>query len=250
MANLFRNIRKQLIGSNDYIKYAKYAIGEIFLIVIGILLALYLNHLNSESTKVEEQIKTLKEIKSNLNSSIISLERAIESEQNYMTYNLIILDYMNHKKPYDTLLDRAFGTYFWTISSNTVSAGYDYLKSKGIDLVTNDQLRSEISFIFESELLVLKNENEVWANNLQQNISYPYHVKHFIKYYPEDGASSDFEFARPFDYDLLLEDNYFKSINAEIISNRKWNINSIQNIIAKIQRLIAAIDIELGLLTE
>ena len=96
-----------------------------------------------------------------------------------MAYNLMILDYLDHEKPYDSLLDEAFGTYFWTISSTPVTGAYDYLKSKGIDLITNDSLRAEISFFFESELLVLKNENEVWANNLQQNISYPFHVKHF-----------------------------------------------------------------------
>ncbi len=236
------------MGSNNFIKYAKYAIGEIILIVIGILLALYLNHLNTERGIKAEQIKVLKEIKSNLNSSIISFDRAIESEKSYMAYNLMILDYMDHNKPYDSVLDRAFGTYFWTISSSAVTGAYDYLKSKGIDLITNDQLRSEISYFFESELLVLKNENEVWANNLQQNISYPFHVKHFRKYYPEGSASSDFEYASPFNYDLLLKDDYFKSINAEIISNRRWNINSLQETIDHIKTLVEDIDKELVLL--
>ena len=248
MIHLFRKMRKQLIESNDLFNYAKYAIGEIFLIVIGILLALYLNHLNTERGIKANQIKILKEIKSNLNSSTVSFERAIKSEQNYMAYNLMILDYMDHKKPYDTILDSAFGTYFWTISSSAVTGAYDYLKSKGIDLITNDQLRTEISFLFESELLVLKNENEVWANNLQQNISYPFHVKHFRKYYPDGMATSDYEYAKPFDYYLLLEDAYFKSINAEIISNRRWNINSLQNTINKIKKLIEYIDKELAVL--
>jgi len=248
MINIFRKTRKKLMGSNDFIKYAKYAIGEIILIVIGILLALYLNHLNTEKGVKSEQIKILKEIKSNLNSSIISFERAINSESNYMAYNLMILDYLDHEKPYDSLLDEAFGTYFWTISSTPVTGAYDYLKSKGIDLITNDSLRAEISFFFESELLVLKNENEVWANNLQQNISYPFHVKHFRKYYPDDDTSSDFEYARPFNYDLLLEDAYFKSINAEIISNRRWNINSLKSTIDHITLLINDIDRELRLL--
>jgi hypothetical protein len=248
MIHIFRKTREKLMGSNNFIKYAKYAIGEIILIVIGILLALYLNHLNTERGIKAEQIKILKEIKSNLNSSIVSFDRAIESEQNYMAYNLMILDYMDNKKPYDNILDRAFGTYFWTISSSAVTGAYDYLKSKGIDLITNDQLRSEISFFFESELLLLKNENEVWANNLQQNISYPFHVKHFRKYYPDGSTSSDFEYARPFNYDMLLEDEYFKSINAEIISNRRWNINSLQETIDHIKALVEDIDKELVLL--
>ena len=248
MIPFFRKIRKKMAEDNRPLKYVRYAIGEIVLIVIGILLALYLNNLSTERGIKAEQIKILKEIKSNLNSSIISFDRAIVSEKNYMAYNVMILDYLDHKKPYDTILDKAFGTYFWTISSSAVTGAYDYLKSKGIDRITNDQLRTEISYLFESELLVLKNENEVWANNLQQNISYPFHVKHFRKYYPDQSASTDFEYARPFNYDLLLEDAYFKSINAEIISNRRWNINSLQNTIDRVKDLIDDIDAELVVL--
>ena len=245
MIPFFRKLRKKMAEDNQPLKYIRYAIGEIVLIVIGILLALYLNHLNTERGIKADQIKILQEIKSNLNSSITSFDRAIASEKNYMAYNVMILDYLDHKKPYDTILDKAFGTYFWTISSSAVTGAYDYLKSKGIDLITNDSLRTEISYLFESELLVLKNENEVWANNLQQNISYPFHVKHFRKYYPDQSASTDFEYARPFNYDLLLEDAYFKSINAEIISNRRWNINSLQNTIDHVELLIDDIDEEL-----
>ena len=248
MIPFFRKIRKKMAEDNRPLKYVRYAIGEIVLIVIGILLALYLNNLSTERGIKAEQIKILKEIKSNLNSSIISFDRAIVSEKNYMAYNVMILDYLDHKKPYDTILDKAFGTYFWTISSSAVTGAYDYLKSKGVDRITNDQLRTEISYLFESELLVLKNENEVWANNLQQNISYPFHVKHFRKYYPDQSASTDFEYARPFNYDLLLEDAYFKSINAEIISNRRWNINSLKNTIDRVKDLIDDIDGELMIL--
>jgi len=248
MIPVFRKIRKKMADDNKPLKYVRYAIGEIILIVIGILLALYLNNLSTERGVKAEQIKILKEIKSNLNSSIISFDRAIASEKNYMAYNVMILDYLDHKKPYDTILDKAFGTYFWTISSSAVTGAYDYLKSKGVDRITNDQLRTEISYLFESELLVLKNENEVWANNLQQNISYPFHVKHFRKYYPDQSASTDYEYARPFNYDLLLEDAYFKSINAEIISNRRWNINSLQNTIDRVKDLIDDIDAELVVL--
>jgi len=249
MNNSLRKARKKVLSQDNIIRYWKYAIGEVVLIVIGILLALYLNNLNTRQELKAEQIKILKEIKSNLKSSIISFERAIDMEKNYMVFNEMILDHMDNRQPYDPSMDRAFGTYFWTISSSAVTGAYDYLKSKGIDLISNDSLRVEISFLFESDFVLLKKENEVWANNLQQNISYPYHVKHFRKYYPENSKSQDFEYARPFNYDKLLEDEYFQSINSEIISNRKWNINSLENTIAKTKTLISDIDTELEKLT-
>ncbi len=48
MINFFRNIRKKLADDNKPLKYARYAIGEILLVVIGILIALQINNWNEE----------------------------------------------------------------------------------------------------------------------------------------------------------------------------------------------------------
>ncbi len=231
MKNYFKQIRKYLIDRGNIRKYLIYAVGEIILISIGILFAFYLNNLKTESNLRIDEIKILEELNSNLKSSIITFERAIKAERLYYSYNLMILDYLDNKKLYNDSLDVAFGTYMWTISSNPVTVGYDYLKSKGIELITNSSLRKEISFVFEHEFSILKEENEVWVNNLQQNITYPYYVNHFRKYFPEESDFNSVDYAKPFDYEALLEDDIFKSHNAEIISNRRWNINTFQNLI-------------------
>ncbi|WP_338359275.1 DUF6090 family protein [Yeosuana marina] len=46
MIKLFRNIRKKLVAEGKTTNYLKYAIGEIFLVVIGILIALQVNNWN------------------------------------------------------------------------------------------------------------------------------------------------------------------------------------------------------------
>ena len=48
MLNFFRKIRKQLAAENQLMKYSRYAIGEIVLVVIGILIALQINNANQE----------------------------------------------------------------------------------------------------------------------------------------------------------------------------------------------------------
>ena len=245
MIRYFRKIRQKLIGNGNLSKYLFYAIGEITLIVIGILLALYLDNLNSEKKLRTIEVKILKELNSNLQSSIESFERAIQAEQVYLENNILILYSLDNNLPYDESLDIAFGTYFWTISSNPVTGGYEYLKSKGIDLISNASLRQNISFIFENQFSILKEENKLWANNLQQNISYPYHVAHFRKYQPEGIDQGTVEYAKPFDYNALQKDDKFKSINAEIISNRRWNINSLEKIIIEIKELMTKIESEI-----
>jgi hypothetical protein len=248
MIKFFRRIRQKLLAENKFSKYLLYATGEVILIVIGILLALYLNNLNNEKTSKLVEIELLNELKANIRGSIKSFERTIESEKEYLDYNLLILDYLDNKRPFDDILLKPFSTYFWTVSSNPISGGYTYLKSKGIDLITNDSLRQNLSVLFENEFLIIKEENEVWANNLQQNISYPYHVNHFRRYFLHDSISGYNEVTKPFNYNDLIKDDKFKSINAEIISNRNWNITSLQDLIKKSEVIVNEIEKELKIL--
>ena len=57
MIKFFRRIRQQLLSENKFSKYLIYALGEIVLVVIGILIALQLNNLNA-SIKISEEEKT------------------------------------------------------------------------------------------------------------------------------------------------------------------------------------------------
>ena len=46
MISFFRKIRKKLADDNKPVKYLRYAIGEIVLVVVGILIALQVNNWN------------------------------------------------------------------------------------------------------------------------------------------------------------------------------------------------------------
>lgn len=52
MIKFFRRIRQQLISENKFSRYLLYAVGEIILVVVGILIALQLN-LKSENRKID-----------------------------------------------------------------------------------------------------------------------------------------------------------------------------------------------------
>jgi hypothetical protein len=59
MITLFRRIRQKLIDSGSFTKYLLYAIGEILLVVIGILIALQVNNWNQDRLESEQQTKTV-----------------------------------------------------------------------------------------------------------------------------------------------------------------------------------------------
>ena len=71
MIKFFRKIRKNLLSTGKTSKYFKYAIGEIVLVVIGILIALSINNWN-EKRKNDSKIATiLKEIQKDLEEDIL-----------------------------------------------------------------------------------------------------------------------------------------------------------------------------------
>ena len=59
MINFFRRIRKKMADDNKPLKYLKYAIGEIVLVVIGILIALSINNWNETRLQNDQLLKAL-----------------------------------------------------------------------------------------------------------------------------------------------------------------------------------------------
>ncbi|WP_445749368.1 DUF6090 family protein [Polaribacter sp.] len=77
MIQFFRKIRQSLLSEGKTGRYFKYAIGEIVLVVIGILIALQINNWNEEH-KINK-IRTLKlsQIESDLRADVVALEEGI-----------------------------------------------------------------------------------------------------------------------------------------------------------------------------
>ncbi|MFT4801896.1 MAG: hypothetical protein ACI93N_001671 [Flavobacteriaceae bacterium] len=84
MIKLFRKIRQNLLTENKFSKYLIYAIGEILLVVIGILIALNINNNNELEKNEQYVVSNLKEIQNNLLDDIKEsqnvLERYLESD--------------------------------------------------------------------------------------------------------------------------------------------------------------------------
>ena len=89
MINFFRKIRQNLLSENKFSKYLIYAIGEIILVVIGILIALQINNANENRKSAKQENLYLKRLLSEnrddintFKSNISDLKRGIESIEN------------------------------------------------------------------------------------------------------------------------------------------------------------------------
>ena len=108
MIKFFRRIRQQLLTENKLGKYLLYAIGEIVLVVIGILIALSINNWN-EGLKIKSQERdVLLQMKRNLEADIIQETYPNTVLENAMNSTDIVLDYLEQRKPYTDSLDYNF----------------------------------------------------------------------------------------------------------------------------------------------
>ena len=148
MIKFFRKIRQNLLMKNKTGKYFKYAIGEIVLVVIGILIALQINNWN-EGQKIqsnqEKYLTLLKtEAENNLNEIRITKNAVGEMKiQQIALYNLI-----NVKR--DTVTEKHLSESLFRIISNTYRFKYensalsDLKSSGGLKNVLNDSLRRQL----------------------------------------------------------------------------------------------------------
>ena len=75
MLPFFRKIRYRLASDNQFFKYSRYAIGEIFLVVIGILIALYINNWNQERIEIQKLNSNLSYLLEDIEQNEIQLNQ-------------------------------------------------------------------------------------------------------------------------------------------------------------------------------
>ena len=78
MIGFFRKIRKQLADDNKPLKYMRYAIGEIVLVVIGILIALSINNWNQEKNDTKLSRDYLYRIQRDIVQDAVSFKEIIK----------------------------------------------------------------------------------------------------------------------------------------------------------------------------
>jgi len=238
MIRIFRNIRQQLAAQNKVAAYLRYAIGEIVLVVIGILIALQVNNWNEHRKERNEEVKMLIELKSDLMESRGELERA--DRANLKTIHLYkrLVAAMQQKKKYNTSLDSAFGSIpLWAAPYFTNSA-YETLKSKGLDIISNDGLRTSITKFYNTDISILENDWNKWEWNINQQVVLPWFTKH-CRYYSK-------YLAKPNNYKALVShDEQLLNILGLLLRSRRYGINKCELMEHKIDHLVDQIDSEL-----
>lgn len=145
MLRFFRRIRQQLLTQNKFSKYMLYAIGEILLVVIGILIALQLDTWKNESRDRERETYYLNSIKTSIELSQHELDRVINDAQLISSSAdtlFLLLTHQNHELLQGKFLDSLLftSTDYSEISLNDGGI-QEVLNTGSLDIIKNDRIR-------------------------------------------------------------------------------------------------------------
>ncbi len=148
MIQFFRRLRRSLLKENRISKYFLYAIGEILLVVIGILIALQVNNWNQEEKDLKLEKKILLNLKTEFIDNINTLELSISKRtlQLNAINNLLFLIDSDNKKLNLTSIDSLIGVSRYIPNFEARSGVIeDVLNSGKLDLIRNEELRKLLS---------------------------------------------------------------------------------------------------------
>lgn len=223
MIKFFRQIRKSLLSEGKTGKYLKYAIGEIVLVMIGILLALQVNNWNVNRIDAKEENVMLLALKKEISENQLLLQKEVDRHNRAFNTLCELTSYISPqpKEIHDAKLDTLIFAAGWLPRySPNVGVINSLISSGKISLIKNDELSSKISSW--NSLLDNYNKHFKWTERdvfeLLAYIKDKYPFRRGLKiFYIETIRNSEFEFSKQ----DLLSDLGFESLLANRILNAR-----------------------------
>lgn len=159
MIKFFRKIRQNLLAENRFSKYLLYAIGEIILVVIGILIALQINNKNEARKQRAQELHYLKNLKVDLKMNIAHIQDYITTREKAInSANTIISHYEGEPiTDLETFNVHTVNIYTWQKFTQINNTFQELVNSGNLALISNDSIKGTLLNL-ESLYNTLKNE--------------------------------------------------------------------------------------------
>ena len=221
MIKFFRKIRQNLLTEGKTGKYFKYAIGEIALVVIGILIALQINNWNEFRKERIVESNILKEILVNLDTDIKSLDLKINECNEFITHSTRVLQNLQNKTPITDSLKYHYSALVGHGNFQPTTIAYENLKTKGVDIIRNESTRKAISELYSITYFTLVEDRRNVVRRLQEiQVEVVQNKIKTIKPYDE---------AEPINFMELSNDIPFQNMLVKNIWLLNWVINRYEN---------------------
>lgn len=237
---VFKNKRKSIVFLKQIRGYLLYSIGEIALVVIGILIALYISNWNENKKIKERSYESLERIKTDLKTEAYVL-KDFKKRYLYSREYLKNILYLGNKKHLDSIK-----FHFGPFVHYKMNTEYSNLKSSGqLNLISNNDLRYNIVNFYEVYYAVyseLEKEHKSFIDSKVLNYFYekfPSDTTVLIKPELVKNRLKDHKLKSIINYQinslkyitdnlfLDLIDNLIKEIDLELVNNYKTDITNL-----------------------
>ena len=230
-----------------------YAIGEIILVVIGILIALQINNWNEREKLKVEEVKFLKNFKQSLSADLefnnLKFDRYMSTKGSIS----ILLNHLEKELPYQDSLNYHFASITQTWIPKISIEVFEALKSNDLNLISNDDLRDNLISYYSWSSNVLDKQIDQYVQRIENANSTLFNSRFNAmwngnyKKYRETKNFDDLEIEMiPNNYNQLKMDDEFMYFLRSLRNQFYWEIEVSQNDInEKVNDLIKSIDSEL-----
>ncbi len=147
MIKFFRNIRRRLLRENRFTRYLIYAIGEIILVVIGILIALQIDEWDDQRKRLKEERATVASLKLEFEKNLLDLRSNIAGIEAFIGAGNKLLEYTGPQyrdgtlKNVDSLVTMTSRMAVWDPSLYTLES----IKNSGkLSSLSNNELKVKL----------------------------------------------------------------------------------------------------------
>ena len=235
MIPFFRRIRKKMADDNRPLKYARYAIGEIVLVVIGILIALQINTWNEERKNKDLEFLTLSELKKNIDSDLKQMDTINTRIEQAITSAEIVLQSLASDQKYHDSLNYHFGWAMIYIDMNFHKGIYESIKYSGSQIINDETLRFEINNYYDYSVIDMEEGfREIRDDFYNYMLAY---LREDFKYYHSISTE-----AEPRDFDALKQNETYQLSLGIFLDVQRLNLRKLKQTITKSSELMELVD--------
>tara|TARA_R110000764_G_scaffold16606_1_gene46402 strand:- start:1395 stop:2144 length:750 start_codon:yes stop_codon:yes gene_type:complete len=247
MIKFFRKIRQNLLSDGKTGKYLKYALGEIILVVIGILIALSINNWNQNRIRTTEERNILEDLKIGLEKDKADLVYNANRINSSMSSADKVIYALENDLPYRDSISNYLGNLMLPVMFVYSTSAFETLKSKGIDIIKNSELRNQIIDVYDSQYTFFIKQEGVVLEEGERGVKHVFSTR-FEESYVYDLEKENYEPRLiPLNYNSLKADQEFKYF----IKSYKNRLNILLNfhynnrLIKSVETLIESINEEI-----
>ena len=253
MLRFFRQIRQRLLNDNPpdqasragkFGKYLLYAVGEILLVVIGILIALQIDNWNEERKFRAQQYSLLKDLAADLQANLGELENGREVNKSFLNEYRALAQAIREDVPPSPSIDSLCRHLANWHSPFFTRTAYESLKNKGLEIMDNDTLKKQIVALFEKEFVFLSEDYDrtEWecAGGIKTQL-----LNKYLQY-EEESSPSEMDLLEPnilpVDFESMKADRQFVNMLSELIVYRSRGVYQYSKVIDLINAALRAIE--------